>query len=226
MALTPTLSLIINGAITEGTLSDDTVYGAPNQLRADVAVYATLSKLAYNLSSTSVTITGDTSDPLTVTEWTWTYTTDGWYQARQVIIDEYNAATVYNRYDAVYYSGVVYRSTSAATHSDNTPPNASFWEVISDPVSLIDNVGAVNESTNISYKIYNEILYPKAQKKFGDAIAEAATDCCSDCKREDDVETYEFLGVMVDSMNLANTRSRFAEGEKIARKTEQFISTC
>lgn len=220
---TPEVSFTINNEITTGTLTDDTVYGGSNDIRTDVAVYASLTKLTSNLGETDLPLTGDQEDPTLDAEWTWDYLMDGWHQAKLVVISKYDNTTTYNQYDAVYNNGIVYRSKSAAPVTGVQPPNTTYWEAIPDPIDLLDTIDETNESTNIGYKIYNEILYPTSQKEFGDSISNAAEDTCTDCTRAEDVEVYEFLGVMVDAMNLANTRSRFADGEKIARKVTQYI---
>lgn len=107
-----------------------------------------------------------------------------------------------------------------------SPPNATFWEAITTPTSLIDNVGTATASANLNYQVYERVIYPFSKQGFGTLCSTAALDCCSDCERSEDVLAYEQLGVYVDGMNIADQRGQYLQGEKIARDAQTALSRC
>lgn len=222
MALTVDLDYTaeaIDGEIYQGTYTDNTVYGGANPARADVAVYLTSEKIKAD-TTVDYEVTIDSYNPESATTFTFDIETDGWYKAKYVIIPDYDNGTAYVQYDAVYSGGVVYRALAGTT--GNAPPNASFWEVISTPTSLIDNDGGATESANIAFQIKQDIIYPFSKTCYGDKTAEAALDCCSTCDRTEKVLDYEYIGVLVDGMDVANQRGLYSKGEKIALKALEF----
>lgn len=228
MPLSPVLSVKSYTAdATSGTNQDDTVYGGANPARSAVVTYTKFYKLDRLGNATELTVAS--YDPETATEYTYTLPQDGWVQQWFVIIQDYAGGTTYNRYDVVYNDSdnKVYRSVSVAPFSGQAPPNLTYWEEITDPVALIENDGEANESANLIWTIFDFIATPNTRIYAGDAVDAASSDCCSDCERSEKVLDYEFFYVQLDGMVGAGQRSRFAAGEKMARKAqEEYNRTC
>lgn len=223
MALT--LSLTYSSETPDGdgsyisTLSDATVYGTGgNPARADGALYLTLEKINYD-SSVDYAIDITTYTPETVEDFIFTTTKDGWVQGKYCFIPDFNIATAYVQYDAVYSGGVVYRATQAST--GQTPPNSSYWEIISTPTDLVDNDGSSTESANIAILVYNLIIYPYAKKLFGDVSEDYAIKCCGSWKDVEEFNTFKQMGAITAGLQGCNTRSRWASGERISRYAAQ-----
>jgi hypothetical protein len=218
MALTISVSYLSETPVDssyQGVIQDDTVYGAGNPARADGVLYMTGEKLNFD-SSVDYEIDIETYDPTSVTNFTFSIEKDGWNQYTVVFIPEYNNGTTYLLYDAVYEAGVVYRATQNS-FSGQTPPNSSYWEVISEPTSLAANDGTSTESANIAFEIFNIIIYPFAKKLFGDAAEDYAIQCCGTFKDVEEFTAYKELGAIVKALQASNTRSRYASGERISR---------
>jgi hypothetical protein len=224
MALTPTLALdseSIDGEEMLIVYDDVTSYGGANYDRNEVATYITTEKInADTTSAYDVDIIAYT--PSSATTYSFNITEDGWYKSKFVIIPNYDNATAYVIYDAVYEAGAVYRALGSTT--GNVPPNASYWEIISEPTSLVDNDGTATESANIAFELKSDIIYPFSKQAYGDATAEASLECCSTCDRPEKVLDYEYIGILVDGMDVKNQRSQYSSGEKIARKASEVIS--
>jgi len=224
----PTLNLTftsetIDGDSFQGLLTDSTVYTTPT--RAQGAVYLTGQKMkSDNTEDYPLSIT--TYNPETVTTFTFDITKDGYNKFKFVYIQDYNPATSYAQYDVVYYDSdnLVYRAIEPTL--GNVPTDENFWEPIAIPTSLVDNVGTPSASANLSYQVYERIIYPFSKQGFGTLCSKAALDCCSDCERGEDVLAYEQLGVYVDGMNIADQRGQYLQGEKIARDAQTALSKC
>jgi hypothetical protein len=203
----------------QGVLTDDTSYGTGgNPVRASGVVYLTGNKINYD-DSVAEAIEINDYDPETATDFTFTIPTDGWEQFLFCYIPNYNIATAYVQYDAVYLDGVVYRATQAST--GQTPPNGTYWEVIEEPTSLVENDGLATESPNIESLVYNIIIFPEAKKKFGDAAEEYAIKCCGTFRDDVEFTAFKELGAITTALQGCNVRSRWASGEKISRYAEQ-----
>lgn len=211
----------IDGDSFLGTFTDETVYAGSDYARADVAVLFTIDKIAQDTESQGE-LTIQSYTPTSATTFSFTIDTDGWHKAKGLIIPEFNIATAYTQYQAVYYTnGNVYRATASST--GNLPTDTNYFELIADPFDLIENDGEADESDNISFEVVDIIIYPYAKQNYG--IVTAQSDCCSDCEKTKLILNYEFAGNLVDSMDTANQQQRYAYGESIAREAEVFFAT-
>jgi hypothetical protein len=205
------------------TVTDATTYGGGNPARAAGALYITGEKI-----NSDGTVYADlvfaSYDPETWSTTTFTLTRDGWHKFRIVFIRDYDSGTTYNKYEAVYNDSdnTVYRSVSNAPFSNQAPPNATYWEVVSDPTSLIDNDGTATESPNLEFQLLQRVLYPNAKVLFGNKAEDAAIEGYGDSTRGEDVLTYEFVRLCVEAMNSMDQRGKQADGERVARKVDEF----
>lgn len=225
MAITAGFTVSTPYPYTSHTITDASTYTSPT--RAAVGVFFKGFKKDYLGNRTSLTTTGNDSDPNTDVSWAITYTIDGWYEYLYAAIPDYDAGTTYALYDCAFDTGtaVAYRSLQDG-NVGNALSNTSYWEVVSEPWLLYDNVGEVNESANITVYSYNRVLSPITKKAFGDCTALAALEARSDAKRSIDVEKYEFIGLAVDAMYNEDERLSFSSGEKIARRAALIIADC
>ncbi len=223
MAITINLSNITVDTTAEtGTIVDGGTYTSPS--RATCGVFVKVYKVDQAGNKTYLTTTGNNGDEETDTQWSFEYDTDGWPQILYVAVPDFAVAS-YNQYDAVFRpsSNAVYRAkTNTSLTTETDLDNTTNWEVISDPTSLCLNVGATNESDNLtaltSITTLNTILYPITTENFGTITGEAFVEATSTYKRSEDVRMYEMLGLAVDGMNIANNRQEYALGEIIASR--------
>lgn len=208
---------------TTGVLLDGTTYSSP--ARADVGVFVTGQKMKQNSTvESTLTLTGDTSDPETDTQWTFNIPKDGWFRFLIVGIPEFDSSATYSLYDAVHSSGTVYRSKQNSNTEDNLA-DTSFWEEISDPGSLALNEGESNESTNIDSLIYEPGIFPNSEYGFAQEIAEASEEYLTTLAIPDeDLATYELLAVLLDGAYVAADRSAMSRAERISRRLESILN--
>lgn len=228
MALpTPSISIdrISSDRLT-GVLLDSSSYTAP--ARSAVGVFANGYKMnSNNTVASTLTLTGDTSDPETDSEWSFNIPADGWFRFLFVIIPDFDAATGdYDIYDAVFdpSTNSVYRSKQNSNTTDSLADTA-WWELISDPATLASNEGESNESTNIESAVYEVVLTPNAEYLYGNIIADASETCCSvDCSLES-LFTYIRLGVILDGAYVASDRGNYPSGEIKMRRFESLAES-
>jgi len=227
MAYTITLGTSITSTRVTATVTDSTTFTSP--IRSAVRVFLTGNKQAVgNTIDYALTLTANSSDPATVSSWSWAYEDfDGWVNFFYVIIkDAYDSGTTYNQYDAVYDgSNVVYRSL-IASNLGNSLSDTTSWEVITDPSSLAANKEEYNESLNIESIVYQRILTYAAQYNYGNFVSEASEDCCGDCADPESFATYDLLSLLVNGAIQADLRTSLPEGETICRRLESIFETC
>lgn len=227
MALTISLSYSAetkSGNTFLGTLTDSTVYGTGgNPARSAGAFYISGKKLKKD-GTLDENLVFSSYDQEVDTSFTFTIPKDGWHQFYGVFVRDYDNAKAYVQYELAYQdsNNTVYRALQSTT--GNAPPNATYWEVISSPTSVVDNVGSATESPNLEYQIYNRIIYPNAKTFSGTTAAAAALECCGDCERTEDVLLYEQAGAIVDALNNYDTRGQHALGEELARQSDELIA--
>jgi hypothetical protein len=221
MALSVELSIAIATDRESFDLSDDTVYGGANPARADNAVYVTAYKMDTSSEETELSVTGDDADPVTDSSWEIAYTLDGWYKIHFAIIPDFNSASTYAIYDAVYSGGVVYRSLQNSNTTD-TLTDESWWEVIDSPADLAANKDTASESLNITSQVYHRILSAHSQYTFATDLSNQAM--YIDTDEEDRTLTdYNKFAMWLDAMAIADSRSETIDGETIARKVSSLF---
>lgn len=230
MAITINLTNITADPVA-GTLTvvDGTTYTSP--VRTALAVYMKIYKVDYSAARTYVATTGNNADPASASlnQWTSAYSADGWYKLAYVAIPFYAGGTTYAKYDAAYDSvnKLVYRSKSAG-NVGNALTNTTYWELISDPSSLAFNIGATNESVNLttitSQAVYNIVLKAYLDQYFLAKMEDSMVEASSDYKRPQDVRLAEFLLLGVFGIDVANNRQNYIQGEHIARRCAYLIA--
>ena len=218
MALSPLFTVAIDSDRTEISITDVTVYGSPNLVRASTNVYFSAAKVSYENVETDVTTTGDDADPGTDSVWTYSYDEgDGYWKHRWAVIPDYAVGTTYAQYDAVNSGGVVYRSKSAGNVGQSVSSTV-YWEVIGTPTDLADNKGEANESANIESYVYERVFTSNSQYAYGNLIFDnSITDDFDDATI---MEEYDLFSLWLNGAITADERTIPLSGELVCRKIE------
>lgn len=222
MALTVSLTpFTVNLTTSVATVVDATTgYGT----RSNYGVFTKAYKLDYLGALSSFSTTGSVADPAVDLSWTFSYTTDGWWQIWYIAAPLYAGGTSYAQYDAVYSTSdkSVYTSLSAGNLGHTPASSPTFWVKQSDPTSLINLVGTAqapaNVVTNTGYAVVNTILYALTTYNYGNLAASASLEPCSDCKRTWDVTQLQIMRTYLDGLQIASQRQDYSNGEKICRR--------
>jgi hypothetical protein len=218
MALSITLSTAISTDREDWDLTDETIYGVGgNPARSAVAVFVTAYKTDIDSAETELTVESDDDDPETDSVWTIEYTEDGAYKIPFVIIPDFNSATTYAQYDAVYSGGVVYRSLQASNTTD-TLTDEDWWEVISDPSDLANNKDTATESANITSQVYLRVFSAHGEYYYSNELSKVSIN--SDADEGSVLQSYNAWAMMIDQIAIADSRSEVLDGERIARTME------
>lgn len=218
MSLTIDLSVAIASTRETFTLTDGTVF----PVRSDYYVYLNAYKMAYDNSVTS-TISIDNSSPNTVTNWSGTYSIDGWYKFYYAAFQAWNSGTTYAQYDAVYRSGNIYTSVSGG-NLNHDPANPTYWTLVTDPASLANNKGESNESLNIDSIVYQRVFSANGQNAYDIFISDAST--CTDCDQAALLQKYNLFAFWLDSIAIADAREEVLDGELISRRIQSTFIDC
>lgn len=218
MALTPSFTVAIDADRTEISLTDTTVYGAPNLVRADCSVFLSAAKVDAEGTETDVETTGDDEDPSTDSSWSHSYDEgDGYWKYRWVVIPAYDVATEYDLYDAVESGGVVYRS-KANSNTGQSVSNTTYFEPIGTPTSLADNKGEDNESQNIESYVYERVFTSNSQYAYANLIKTNSMNTEAD--DESILQDYHLFSLWLNGAVVCDERTLGNPGEIIVRRIE------
>lgn len=212
MSLIVNLSLAISTDRTIQTLTDSTVY----PLRSNYYVFINAYKVDAFNNKTALTVT-DNLHPQTATTWTIPYNvtqSDGWNQILYIAPQLWSGATTYAQYDAVYYNGSVYTSTTGS-NLNNNPTNATFWTLIADPATLASRKGQSNQSNNLDSLVYDRVLSYNGQYFFATKFQEMATG--TDSNNQAVLATYDLFSLWLSAMAICDSRVQTIIGEQLAR---------
>ncbi len=216
-----TISLTLSIAITHltATVTDSTTYISPS--RATCGVFLNVYKVDFQGGETLVTTTKNNDDPDNTSTWTFDLDADGHYRFKYVAPPDYAIGTSYAIYAAVFDSAtnLVYRSKSNS-NLGNSILNTTFWEPITNPPTLADNDGETNESLNTDTSIVNRVIGTLTKDKRDSHAVEASLECCLDCERNKDVDTFSLLDLFTEALIEADSASEFNKGERIARRAD------
>lgn len=224
-----TLSYVIDSVNADrltAVLKDETVRTTP--VRSAIGIFVKSQKInSDNTVKETLTTSPNDNDPETDSEWTVTLDVDGWYRFLIAEVPDFDAGDTYSIYEAVFEPSTskVYRSKQNGNTTD-TLTDVLWWEEITDPATLASNAGEANESTNIESTIYEVILLPNGEYAFANLISEVSEMYLTSIVIPSQLlETYNLLAVLVDGAVVANDRSLFNQGERIARRLESIIES-
>lgn len=224
----PTITSI-NKVDDESTtiITDSTVYNTGgNPARSAVAVYLLAYKVDEDLEETSLTVQSFDQDDATT--FTVENTIDGHQKFILLIVDDYNNATEYDRYDVVYRpaDGLLYRSTSVTPITGQAPPNTTYWEVV-DPVDLYEAIDETEESANLVVGVVQQVLTFSAEQCLAILASRNAKDnCCGVCNNPKLKEDVDMLWHLVYVSTIASNIGEYTAGERNMRSAEQYCDCC
>lgn len=226
MALPDPILLSIDSITSDrssGVLLDSSVFTSP--ARSAVGVFVNGYKMnADNTVSSTLTLTGDQSDPETDSEFTFNIPLDGWFRFLYVAIPDFDSSASYDIYETVFNptDNKVYRSKQNSNTEDSLI-DTTWWEEVPDPATLASNSGEANESTNIASTIYEVALTPNSEWAYGNAIADASEECCGiNCSLES-LFLYIRIGAILDGVMTDGDRGNYPSAERKSRRLESII---
>lgn len=209
-------------------LTDYTVYGTPNQLRNTVAV----AMKAYKVDEDQVESTQvvQAYDPETITAFQVTNTIDGWVRYYVVVVDNFNIATVYNRYDLVWDAtgSAFYQYIFPTSSSGHTVSNTTYFSPVTDPTQYIRYVGLTNQVNNISYQVVNVVQRYLAESCYSLIATKVAKDAClDDCSPKNTLlNTFVRLDVLLNAAVIDEIDQLYVAGERAMRLAERYCDDC
>jgi hypothetical protein len=197
------------------TLIDETVYPDREALR----VFVTLFKVTFQNVATEIELTPDDVNPAYVVEWAGAYGIDGFYKWLWAAFPEYDVATSYDTYDAIFdpNTDYIYRSL-VDDNLGNDVSDTDFWELIEDPSSLALNKDTDEESLNIDSTVYNRVLTFHSQNGYANLVSDQST--CTDCDTEEVLKTISDFDTLLTGALIADNRQEVTDGEIICRKIQ------
>lgn len=192
--------------------------------RSSFGVLTYAYKCDYTGAQTPYPTVGNNGNPQSDTEWTFTYSTDGWVQVYMVVAPVYSSGTTYNQYDCVYdpISKLIYTSI-AGSNTGHTPSSSPTYWVVSTVPGVVNSIGTSNQSNNLNNTtgaagVINTIMWAITTFNYDNYCAVASLESCMDCKRTWDVTRVQFLRMMLDGLIIASQRQDYTNGEKICRR--------
>jgi len=213
MALEQKLSLYsINADCENFTLNDDTVYGAPNPDRVDVAVYVTGVKKNNDGADTPLVVLPIVADPFTVASWNVESAKDGWHVFSMYAISVWDMATAYLTGEAVYDNGIIYKALRAST---NAPPSTSVndWQTVSD-------LSEINDAGNIDFTLIDINIMCRSEICYSKIVSKAAIDTCTNSCDTLFGKLYREVDVLLQGANVKCQQESNADFETITRAME------
>lgn len=217
MANTIVLTPSINSTNTTLTIADSTTY--TNPVRANCGVFVKIYKVDFRGSEEPLSTTS--TDPETDNSFATEYTVDGHYRVKYVSVPDYAGGTTYSIYQASFdpTTNKVYRSKQNGNVGQSLA-NTTYWEEITNPVSLADNKGTATESTNIDSLVYNRVFSNLTVVKRNTEAINASVEQDLDAERNKDVDKFRLLDIFVEGLIASDTYQYYTKGERIARRAE------
>jgi hypothetical protein len=221
--MTIELSAAIATTRTSWTLTDDSTFTSP--LRSACGVFVQSYKMDGDNNATELEVTGDDDDPETDSNWSIEYTGDGWYKTYYVSIPDFNSASTYAIYDAVFNASdnKVYRSKTNG-NTEDTLTNTTYWEEITEPATLANNKDTSTESNNIDSVVYHRVFAANSQYEYGTLLSDLGNYMDAD-DTEFTLSDYNLFAQWLDAVAIADSRTEVLDGELICRRIEgKFLS--
>jgi hypothetical protein len=191
--------------------------------RTDFGIWVGVYKVDSLAAETLIYNTNPSPD--TATSWSFPQEQDGYHKIYIAVADDYDAAATYANTDVVFFTDNLFYQANQAVGAGETPlTNPEKWDNITNdnfPSVISNEVDGTTTISGLTAAIEQKVLTFFTDRKMALATVEAAKDCCSNCKRPQEVEDYEFLAVLFDAMGVAEANLSFLEGEKLALKANE-----
>jgi hypothetical protein len=192
-------------------VDNTTGYGAPNEERADLALYLFGYKYREGEDDENITPIINNTDPENVTSWNIANSEDGYYYFDAIAANIWDIAVGYSIDDIVFHQQVWYKALAANTGSEPSDINTN-WEVIEDLELEKANTSLVSTYRyDMNYTCRAEICYANVVHDSGAICTE-----CTDCKGQT-LQLYMKLDVLMQSMFINMSQDNWQKADKILR---------
>lgn len=236
MALTASITF---GAVATGgasyVITDITTYGGANPARNTVGVFLTAYKVNEDLDETAMTVASflpASAATFTITIPTTDDNGDGWHKIYFIICDKWLIGTTYDQYDVVFDSVGLkfYQYINVASSAGHLVSNTSYWSELTDPTSVIADVGTSEEPGNIVYTVTSKIIDYQTAKCFSTLVTgNARENCGEDCDCDPNsklAKTLRKVRGLLTAMRIDDTQQLYLAGERAARLAENYCDDC
>ncbi len=230
MTLTPNLvRSTITSPGTESDWTDETIYGGSGPDRNEVALWLTAYKMDENQVATALSVT--TFDPETVVDFVTTNTIDGWYKYNLIIAPYWSNGTENVKYDIVWATDeqAFYQYINDTPSTGNYVTDTTYYSPITDPTTVIANVGTSSESLNIVYQVINKIVDFQTSICYLKATSKHAIESCNKGSCGCDTRLGKYYHIIRDlfaNLPVNESTGLFIQGEQNARLAEKYCDDC
>jgi hypothetical protein len=181
----------VSADVTTAELQDFSTYGGGGPARDTLALYVYLYKRDAQNNDTAVTVLND--EPLTANTWQFTLNGDGLYVAIVFGFEVWEAGS-FVALDCVYHDGDYYIANGSTSEE---PGTGNDWDVITDILSEVLNVGSANTYITQTENFTTAIL---EAGKGGDVLQALGQKIIQGkIKNSDDAASALFFGAMIES---------------------------
>lgn len=204
-------------------LTDLSLWGVGgNPARNARALTLFVTKTDKNGARTLLTVTPNTSDPLTVSAWDVAIDIDGLVEKILFSAKLYDAGYAYLTDDIFYYTSTskYYKAKQAST--GQTPTNTVYFDEV--PVANLYTNEILNDCTTMEVEILNDLIMGRIEAELSDDWEEV-TDVFMNGKYDLKYSKADFLDGIINGAEAAMANDRPYEAEEIVRGIENYLQT-
>lgn len=192
-------------------------YGAPNEDRADLALYLFAIKKGYNTADVELSYTNVDAEADTVASWTVPVSVDGWHRFRVLGIPQWDSGTSYALNQVVWENDDLFIATTAGTTIGDAPSGAGSGEwstTVPTLATIYDDPVTYGPTTTVHIGERDQTLFCLSNKCYADLVSDGSKGgCCDDCA-EENKNTLCDVEAMLEGAKVAASRGRYLESEK------------
>ncbi len=208
----------VESNLATAQLVDLTTYGGSNPDRDTLALYLYFYKRAADNTDTPLTI--DNSSPDTVTAWDFALPSQDGNFVYIIFGFEIWSAGTYDLNDCVYHSGVYYK---ANTSTSGTPGASGDWDVITDILAEVLNLGSGNVTITQGYAFSTAVA---EAGPIGDAMATVGPRIVNGtCRNLNEVAGTLYGAALIESAWMNFRRQDYTEAQEIMDFVDQQFAT-
>lgn len=200
-------------------LEDITEYGTggnPNRNQRANVLFVT--KTDENGVRSLVSITPNTSDPVTVSSWSALSSMDGWYEKLMASVTIHTPGQSYSSADIILYDNGVFYKTLSAVPPANDPPNGTYYEVITEDSLYTDYI----DNTSIDWAMLDEFIDCRTKDTIRELHEDFADKFLSAKCDPNYYSPADFLDGLLNAAHAAFDNDRPQDMEVIIRTMEDY----
>lgn len=193
-----------------------------NPARNTRALTLFVTKTDKNGARTLLTVSPDTSDPLTVAAWDVDISQDGLIEKILFSAKLYDAGYAYVTDDVFYYTtnSKYYKAKQAST--GQLPTNSTYFDEV--PVAALYTAEILNDCTTMEVEVINDLIMGNTEMVLSDDWEEVS-DVFLNGKYNLEYSKADYLDSLVNSAEAALANGRPLEAEEIVRGIENYLLT-